>query len=374
MRGRKARGRRVTDGEAEALLERLVSIPSPSGQEAEAAAFLADWLAGHGFEASVDESGSPVGVRGQGPRQIVLLGHIDTVPGQIPVRREGRRLYGRGTVDAKGPLAAFAVAAARVRVPPGCTLVIVGATEEEAPSSRGARAALRRWRPAACLVGEPSNWDRVTLGYKGRLNLTWRWRGPLAHSASPVPTPAERALQAWRAIESWTAQVNHGRERTFDRLDATLMSLNTRTRGYQGQATLRAVFRLPPDLAPAWVETALRARLTTGSVECNGHTPAYVAAKNTSVARALLAAIRQQGGRPRFVYKSGTSDMNLAGPAWGCPIAAYGPGDSRLDHTPEEHLDLNEYLRAIRVLEGALARLLEADDPPASANVPGRSI
>jgi LysW-gamma-L-lysine carboxypeptidase len=51
--------------------------------------------------------------------------------------------------------------------------------------------------------------------------------------------------------------------------------------------------------------------------------------------------------------------MNVLGPQWGCPIVAYGPGDSSLDHTPEEHISLNEYLAAIRVLTRVLKRLAE---------------
>ncbi len=46
--------------------------------------------------------------------------------------------------------------------------------------------------------------------------------------------------------------------------------------------------------------------------------------------------------------------MNVVGPAWNVPIVAYGPGDSRLDHTPEEHIRLDEFLRAIRVLRRVL--------------------
>jgi LysW-gamma-L-lysine carboxypeptidase len=49
--------------------------------------------------------------------------------------------------------------------------------------------------------------------------------------------------------------------------------------------------------------------------------------------------------------------MNVVGPVWRCPILAYGPGDSALDHTPNEHLSLEEYARAIDVLEHALAAL-----------------
>jgi LysW-gamma-L-lysine carboxypeptidase len=80
----------------------------------------------------------------------------------------------------------------------------------------------------------------------------------------------------------------------------------------------------------------------------------FRAAKNTPLARAFLAAIREHGGQPRFVLKSGTSDMNVVGPIWGCPIVAYGPGDSSLDHTPHEHLSLTEYGKAIKVLECVL--------------------
>jgi LysW-gamma-L-lysine carboxypeptidase len=71
------------------------------------------------------------------------------------------------------------------------------------------------------------------------------------------------------------------------------------------------------------------------------------------LARSFLAAIRQVDAQvqPGFVVKTGTSDMNVVGPIWQCPIVAYGPGDSALDHTPNEHLPLDEYWRAICVLE-----------------------
>jgi LysW-gamma-L-lysine carboxypeptidase len=50
--------------------------------------------------------------------------------------------------------------------------------------------------------------------------------------------------------------------------------------------------------------------------------------------------------------------MNVVAPHWpDTPIVAYGPGDSSLDHTPNEHLDLNEYLRTIEVLAAVLENL-----------------
>jgi LysW-gamma-L-lysine carboxypeptidase len=82
--------------------------------------------------------------------------------------------------------------------------------------------------------------------------------------------------------------------------------------------------------------------------------PAYRGEKNSPLVRAFLAAIRQAGGTPGFTVKTGTSDMNLVAPVWGTPILAYGPGDSSLDHTPQEHILISEYERAIGILANVL--------------------
>jgi len=84
----------------------------------------------------------------------------------------------------------------------------------------------------------------------------------------------------------------------------------------------------------------------------------FQAAKNTPLVRALLQAIRTEGGRPRFKLKMGTSDMNVVGPAWGCPIVAYGPGDAAMDHTPDEHIEIEEFRRGVDVLAQALEILV----------------
>jgi LysW-gamma-L-lysine carboxypeptidase len=58
-----------------------------------------------------------------------------------------------------------------------------------------------------------------------------------------------------------------------------------------------------------------------------------------------------------FKYKTGTSDMNIVAPHWKVPMVAYGPGDSTLDHTPNEHVEIPEFLKAIEALRIALTRL-----------------
>jgi [amino group carrier protein]-lysine/ornithine hydrolase len=95
-----------------------------------------------------------------------------------------------------------------------------------------------------------------------------------------------------------------------------------------------------------------------GAIQFRGGCLAYRGEKNNQLVRAFLKGVRAAGGTPGFLLKTGTSDMNVVGPAWRCPILAYGPGDSNLDHTPDEHIAIEEYLRAIDVLEAALRGLL----------------
>ena len=76
--------------------------------------------------------------------------------------------------------------------------------------------------------------------------------------------------------------------------------------------------------------------------------------------RAFLAAVRGQGGEPGCVVKTGTCDMNVTGPVWRCPMLAYGPGDSTLDHTPQEHVEIAEWQRGVAVLADTLRRLTGA--------------
>ena len=347
----------LADEVVEDLLVDLVSVESPSMQEQPASRFLADWMGAHGYDESfVDESDSAVGIIGQGSRDIVLLGHIDTFGSNFPVRREGRLLYGRGSVDAKGPLATFAAAATQANLPPDVRLIVIGATEEESPASRGAHHAMTQYHPEICVIGEPSQWDRVTLGYKGKMLISWKWRGDLGHSAGQVATAAELAFAYWQRVLDYAAQVNQGRDRIFDQLDVACQQIQTGHDGIYGWGWMDIGFRLPPRLSLQEVADALQSD-NDATVEVHGEINAFVGERDSVISRVLRGAIRAEGGQPAFVHKTGTSDMNFVGPVWNCPIVAYGPGDSALDHTPHEHTDLDEYLRAVRVLKNALERL-----------------
>ena len=338
----------------------LLEHYSPSGSEGGAVNWLVGHMAALGYsQAFVDGAGNAVGVLGAGSREIVLLGHIDTVPGEIAIRQEGDLLYGRGSVDAKGPLAAFVQAAARLGPQPGWQVVVIGAVDEER-DSHGARCLVDQYHPEFAVIGEPSRWDRLTLGYKGSASADVVLSQPQVHSAAGQANAPEQAFELWGRIGEWMEAYNTDRGRVFDQLQLNLAGFSSGGDAYHSRATLQIGARLPLDLSPGEWYAQLEALCSPHLLERKGYAiPAYRCEKNTPLVRAFLSSVRAQGGKPGFVLKTGTADMNIVAPVWGCPALAYGPGDSNLDHTPDEHLSVQEFHRAVAVLEGALGRLVE---------------
>lgn len=368
------------------LARGLVEIPSLSREEGAAVEWLVARMSERGFRVHVDDAGNAVGEIGNGPRHVVLLGHIDTVPGQIPVRIEDGELVGRGAVDAKGPLAAFVAAASRPIE--GVRVTVVGAVEEESPTSAGARHRATLAAPDWCVIGEPSGWDGITVAYKGRLVVEVALERAARHGAAPGLTCSEEALALWGRISASASELARarlargasgdvhgedatavgpdagaGRPRAFELLDCRLEGIaGGDGDGMVERARLRIGYRIPPRMSSDEVERDLRrlaaARQGEATVTIErvaAEEPARTA-RTGPLARAFVAAIAEAGGSATFKVKSGTSDMNVLMPAWACPMVAYGPGDSAYDHTPMERLRLEDYARSIAVLRGVLRR------------------
>ena len=362
------------------LVHGLVAIPSLSRQEAVASTWLVSRMRDAGFDrAFVDDAGNAVGELGEptAARTIVLLGHIDTVPGGIPVRIEDGVLFGRGSVDAKGPLATFVAGAARfgsaAARAAGLRVVVVGAVEEEAATSKGARFiasrfdASRERLPDACIIGEPSHWNRVTLGYKGRLLLDLTADQPMAHTAGPDASVASVVVDLWNWVTAHAARVNAGKDKAFDQLTPSLRRFITATNGEMHDTVdAQIAWRLPIGFdaetfmknIEGWPQN-VKARF---DFKFRGYEQAWRGDRSNALVRSFLAGLRSHDSSANlgFVLKTGTSDMNVVAPIWKCPIVAYGPGDSSLDHTPNEHLSLDEYWNAVNVLEQTLHAYADA--------------
>ncbi|QKY19133.1 [LysW]-lysine hydrolase [Halolamina sp. CBA1230] len=344
------------------LLAELVAIPSQSGEEADAAAHLAGFFAEHGREASIDDAGN---VRAPGDESVLLTSHVDTVPGQIPVRVEdgdeelgvdGPVLWGRGSVDATGPLVAMAVAAVETGVS------FVGVVGEET-DSRGARHLIEaRDAPEAVINGEPSGWDAITLGYRGIVGGEYAVSTAASHGARPDANAIDHATAWWERVRDAVDAANEDVEPGgFDTITATATSIDggLSDDGSTVAASMATRFRVPPSETPESVRELVDDCRREGGVSWGQSIPPLVASPRSTPAAALRKGIRDAGGEPTHLHKTGTADANLYADAWDVPVVTYGPGDAALDHAPDERLPLSEFDRAVTVLTTACEGLTD---------------
>jgi LysW-gamma-L-lysine carboxypeptidase len=274
-------------------------------------------------------------------------------------------------VDAKGPLACFADAVANVGAKDGWQFIVIGAVEEER-DSEGARFVANQYKPDFAIIGEPNQWDRMALGYKGSAWANVTVKREQAHTASGEETAAEAAVEVWLKIKAYVDSFNADKPKAFDKLLLTLRGMDSGSNDFEQWARLKVGVRLPVEVSPEdWYEKLKEETLKVFAKHPSGAEtfrvlvepvgfaiPAWGCEKNTQLVRAFLSGIRSQGGEPRFVYKTGTADLNIVAPVWKCPVVVYGPGDSALDHTPNEHIKLDDYQRAVAVLSAALLKLI----------------
>jgi len=362
----------MSDDYAVDLLTRMVKIYSPSGEEEEISLFLAAEMEKLGFRVHRDKVGNVIGELGEGSPVILLCGHMDTVEGEIPVRVEDGQLYGRGSVDAKGPLAAMIVAASKF-VDDGFPgkILVVGVVDEEKGGTGIQHFVEEGIQPDYAIFGEPSGLEKVVFGYKGILTVKVTVETPSGHSAAPwlFDNAIEKAMEFWRQINRL-----HLRE---EKLKSRFYSITSCLTGIKGGNTSASFIpshceifvqlRIPPQLTPEVVFEEVKRKIdryksTNPKVKVNVEmvdvAKAFEADRRSVIVRALAWGIRKSTlNYASFSRKTGTGDMNVLGNALKIPVVTYGPGDSRLDHTPNEHIDIQEYLKSIEVLKKTLKKL-----------------
>jgi LysW-gamma-L-lysine carboxypeptidase len=354
------------------LLTRMLNIYSPSGNEEQISLFLADEMTKLGFRVHRDQVGNVIGEIGEGSPVVLLCGHMDTVEGEIPIRFEDGKLYGRGSVDAKGPLAAMIVAASNFAEGnfPG-KILVVGVVDEEG-SGKGIQHFVEEGiQPDFAIFGEPSGLEKVVFGYKGILTVKVTVETPSGHSAAPwlFDNAIEKAMDFWKQINKL-----HLRE---EKLKSRFYSITSCLTGIKGGNTsasfipsyceILVQLRIPPQLTPEQVFEEVKRKIdrykatnpkVTVAIEKVDVAKAFEADRRSVIVRALAWGIRKTTlNYASFSRKTGTGDMNVLGNTLKIPVVTYGPGDSRLDHTPNEHIDIQEYLDSIQVLKKTLTKL-----------------
>jgi LysW-gamma-L-lysine carboxypeptidase len=355
------------------LLTRMLEIYSPFGREKKISSYVAMEMKNLGFHVRKDSVGNVIGEIGQGDPVILLCGHMDTVEGYIPVKVKDDKIYGRGAVDAKSPLAAMIVAASNfAKAEPPCKIMVVGVVDEEGPG-KGIKTFIQSGSPIDyAIFGEPSGLNEICLGYKGVLRIKITCKTQTGHSGAPwlFDNAIEKAMEIWNQI----SQLHLPEERLGSRFYSITYCL-TRIRGgstspvVPSKCDMNVELRLPPQLSSEQVLQKIekeieKYRLNNPEVSVKMKIEylidAFEADRQSLIVRALAWAIRETThNRATFSRKTGTGDMNILGNAMKIPLVTYGPGDSRLDHTPNEHIEIQEYLDSIKVYQSTLTKLAE---------------
>lgn len=349
------------------LLLDSLKIYSPTSKEAPYADFLVGKMEKMGYsKVHVDRAGNAVGQVGRGNVKVLLCGHMDTVPGELPVRHTGDSIYGRGAADAKSPLCSLLVAGAEAS-DSGVSITFAGVTEEE-----GDGAGINQIMEGTAdfdyaVFGEPGGASRITIAYRGRVAVQIAIRTEGGHAGSPWAYRS--AFQEFNATLSKLREYEESKQVHGDRFRSmSLTPTLVRAGVYQNvvpnlcEATLdvRLPLGMPASKAIADIRRGAERKEDGLSVRVNAGEPteAYEVDSASPILRAFQRAIiLKLKERPGLIRKTSTGDMNTFAHRKRTECITYGPGLSNTSHTGGEVVQIADYLNSIEVLKEALHQL-----------------
>ncbi|HEY6802750.1 MAG TPA: M20/M25/M40 family metallo-hydrolase [Pyrinomonadaceae bacterium] len=334
----------------------LIDIPSVTGDESEAAQFLANCLRDLGYHVEMHEVETDrfnvLASTTVAPR-VVFSTHIDTVPPFIQSSEDDEAIYGRGSCDAKGIIAAQVFAAEQLRAE-GIDEIGMLFTVDEELSSKGAKLANNHPIGAECrylINGEPTD-NKLAIGTKGAMRLLLSTEGRAAHSA--YPEAGESAIDKLLDVLSDIRKISWPSDPFFGDTTCNIGVINGGTR---------------PNIISANASAEIQIRLSV-AVE--------------RVKKAIEDAI---GGRARFEFVSAHNPVKLFSvpgfdvsvvkfttdvpylSKWGQPLLL-GPGSILDAHTSHERVKKSELEAAVTLYADLAKRLLGVRSVFRTAGVP----
>lgn len=376
----------------------LIRARSYSGEERQAVSLIVQEMERLGFDRVwVDDTGSAVGlIQGARPGKTLLLdGHCDTVvanPADWSVDPfagviAGDRLYGRGTADMKGSLAAMIHAAAGLDRTALSGNVLVSATVlEEVMEGMALERVIQSVKPDFVIIGEATNFA-VNRGGRGRAEIIFETIGKSAHSSSPQAgiCAVHRMLELIPHIE--------GAELPADPVvgSAQMVLTDIKSEPYPGhsvvpnscrvsydrrlmpgetpQSVLAAFEGLPAEAhAEAHAEAQYHVSILAGEeTSYTGQTlrgmkffPAWKFAEDHILVESALNGLKRAGTETHLgSYNFCTNGSYSAGVA-GIPTIGFGPGFETDAHTVDENIKISDLLTAANGFAAAAQAILES--------------
>lgn len=332
------------------FLERAVQTPSHEVVD-EMRSLLVEELDAGGVDVSVDEAGNTIASCGAGGTHVVLNTHIDTVTPHVSFGREHGIITGRGSCDAKGPLAAMLGAFLGSESDGKVTLAV---TPDEETASTGAAAL--ELESDYVIVGEPTGLD-VCNAARGRFEGTIHIMGENAHAAEPdAGRNAIRAAgEVIGLLESFDVDHGPGVHDSLGRplLTPTVIEGGNATNQIPDSCSIVFDRRsVPPETAEGFrgsLESFLGSRVPAGigvEVELAARETPFLEAFETDSESTLVKCLSDES--PGVVRPFGAATEASYFAADGTPTVVFGPGVLADDEGPVAHSD-REYVEAAEV-------------------------
>ncbi|MBI2717801.1 MAG: succinyl-diaminopimelate desuccinylase [Rhizobiales bacterium] len=374
------------------ILQDLIRCRSVTPAEGGALRVLENLLSSHGFvchrlifkeEGTADVENLFARIGTGGPH-LCFAGHTDVVPPgeevdwtHPPFAAEiaDGFLYGRGAVDMKGPVAAFATAAidhlkSGGRTRGSISLLITG--DEEGPAINGTVKVLQWMRdnghlPDHCIVGEPSSADKlgdtIKIGRRGSLSFAVTVDGRQGHAAYPhkADNPIPKIARFISTISS--ASLDDGTDH-FDPSTLAVTSVdvgNPATNVIPARAVAKFNIRFNPthgfDSLRQWVnERIAETKAELGgiwSVASSEGAEAFITEPGAFVGQVQDAIEQETGLLPKLSTSGGTSDARFIKDY--CPVLEFGPTNATI-HQTDERISVAE----LKATQAVYSRILEA--------------
>lgn len=377
----------------------LIRIPSLSGQEKGVAEHLMAFMKANGFDsAAADDYGNVIGcIKGRRPGPKLLFdGHMDTVPVPDPsawqyppfgAEIHGDRIYGRGTSDMKGALAAMTSAASFFardsRRDFAGEIYVAGVVHEECFEGVASRAISQQVHPDIVVIGEASGLN-VKVGQRGRAEIVLESFGKPCHSANP-----EKGINAVYKITKAIAALRQVEVPHHPVLgDGILELTDIKSSPYPGASVVPAYCKATYDrrlltgetprsvLAPLQAaldklmqedpEASYKISYAVGKETCwtgNEITgkrffPGWLYDKEEPFVQKVVRELQADGFRPEITqYNFCTNGSHYAGEA-GIKTIGLGPSRENLAHTIDEYIEVDQLLKVTQCYEDVMKALL----------------
>lgn len=326
------------------LTRELIDIPSVTGDEFHVGTSLAELLNRRGFQVDLQEiendRANVIATTGNQPK-IVLSTHMDTVPPYMASSEDEEFIYGRGSCDAKGIIAAQIAAAEKLRAD-GVNEIGLLFTVDEEVTSAGAKALNEHPLAASCLYlinGEPTD-NLLAIGTKGSLQVTIKTEGRAAHSA--YPEQGDSAIVTLLNVLDEVRNIAWPSDETFGETTCNIGVISGGTRA-----------NVVPDAA----QTTLQIRLAACAQAAKDLLERAVDGRAVLEYKSVHDPIRLHAldGFESTIVRFTTDIPYLTN--WGTPLLI-GPGSILDAHTEHERVAKSELERAVDIYADLVRRLL----------------